>query len=213
MIAISGDWTGQGFDTPGLYDPRASNFYLRNSSTTGGADIVSQIVTITVGPNVTNPAGFGWIPIVGDWTGVGHDGLGLYDPVGSTFFLWNNITNSLSSTPDISFTFGAGNTGLKPVAGKFKVQTPLIDSVGIWDPQSDKNNLGTNPPTSTFLLLETPANTAPIIHVDFGPANNGLNPAVRTVPLMGDWTNKGFDSAGSGNHGRDDFRIDVLAAE
>lgn len=207
VIPISGDWTGQGFDTPGLYDPRASIFYLRNANTSGGADFVAQIVTITVGPNTTNPAGFGWIPIVGDWTGQVNpstgkpiDGVGLYDPAGSTFFLWNNAAinppATLPAVPDITFTFGAGLTGLKPVAGRFLVQVPAVSSVGIWDPQSDKNNPGVNPPTSTFLLLQTPSAAAPIIHVDFGPANNGVNPSPRTVPIMGDWNNKGFDSVG-----------------
>ena len=36
-IPVCGDWTGVGHDTPGLF--RNGIFYLRNSLTSGGADI------------------------------------------------------------------------------------------------------------------------------------------------------------------------------
>ncbi len=204
VIPISGDWTGKGFDSPGLYDPRASIFYLKNANDGGGADFVAQIVTINVGGNITNPAGFGWIPIVGDWTGQVNpstgfriDGVGLYDPAGSTFFLWNNAAinppTTLSATPDISFTFGAGLTGLQPVSGNFVVQTPLVSSVGVWKPES---TTGVTPASSRFILLPTPSQSATPIIVNYGPANDGVNPSPRTHPIMGDWTNKGFDSVG-----------------
>src|SRR5207248_3388208 len=147
-LVISGDWTGQGFATPGIYDPRTSTFFLRNSNTTGGADIVTQAVTISVGNTGTNPAGLGWTPIVGRWVaGATHDGVGLYNPVGSTFFLWNNITTPfLATTPDFVITFGPGLAGYKPVVARLTVGA--ASSVGVWDPQSDRNNTS----NSTFLF-------------------------------------------------------------
>ena len=40
LIPLCGDWTGNGMDTIGLYDPTTSVFYLRNSNSSGMADTV-----------------------------------------------------------------------------------------------------------------------------------------------------------------------------
>jgi len=100
-----GDWNEDGVDTVGLYNPNNGVFYLRNSNTTGVAD-----VTFTYGP-----AGAGWVPIVGDWDGDGVDTVGLYNPAGATFFLRNS--NSVG-TADV--TFGYGVPGDQPVVGKWQ---------------------------------------------------------------------------------------------
>ena len=54
-----GDWNGDGIDTPGVV--RGTTWYLRNSNTTGVAD-----VTFTYG----NPDD---LPLAGRWV-AGHDG-------------------------------------------------------------------------------------------------------------------------------------------
>src|SRR5207244_1859803 len=146
------DWTGKGFDSPGIYDPRTSSFYLRNTNSTGGADIVSQVTFVTpLGQAVTNPASVGWIPLVGRWTASAtHDGVGLFDPVSSIFLLWNDLTPQLKPTPDFAILFGAGLSGYTPVAGKFSLAA-TTSSIGLWDPQSVRN-LTSN---STFLLRDT----------------------------------------------------------
>src|SRR5881394_217663 len=66
-FVLSGDWDGDGVDTPGLFVPAdrdnpnsLNTWLLRNSNTTGVADI-----TFTLGR--------GWFPVVGDWDGDGVD--------------------------------------------------------------------------------------------------------------------------------------------
>src|SRR5262249_59463687 len=70
-IPVMGDWTGKGLSTVGVVDPTGLNnaaylvWYLRNSNSAGGPDF--------------QPFAFGlvgWIPVVGDWTGSGHTGIG-----------------------------------------------------------------------------------------------------------------------------------------
>ena len=58
-LPVVGDWDGDGTDTIGLFDPAMSRFYLRNSNTTGVADIAVSF----------GPGGSGWTPITGDWDG------------------------------------------------------------------------------------------------------------------------------------------------
>ena len=94
---------GTGVDTIGLYNPSGGAFFLRNSNTSGIAD-----VTFSFGPA---PAA-GFIPIAGDWNGDGVDSTGLYDPATGAFFLRNS--NSTGSA-DVLFNFGAA--GLKPICG------------------------------------------------------------------------------------------------
>ena len=45
--------------TPGLYDPAASLFYLRNSNSTGAASVALPF----------GVPGGGWLPVAGDWDG------------------------------------------------------------------------------------------------------------------------------------------------
>ncbi|MDG4596620.1 MAG: CARDB domain-containing protein, partial [Candidatus Contendobacter sp.] len=66
--------------TIGLYNPATSAFYLRNSNTTGIADL-----TFGYGP-----PGAGWLPLAGDWNGDGVVTIGLYNPATSVFYLRNS---------------------------------------------------------------------------------------------------------------------------
>jgi len=63
----------------GLYDTKASIFYLKNSNTTGAADN-------TLGFGAANA---GWVKLAGDWDGDGVTTIGLYNPATSTFYLKN----------------------------------------------------------------------------------------------------------------------------
>jgi hypothetical protein len=54
-----GDWDGNTTDTPGLYNPTTSTFFLRNTNSAGAADL-----TFGYGP-----AGSNWTPDMGDWNG------------------------------------------------------------------------------------------------------------------------------------------------
>ena len=75
---LAGDWNGDGVSGVGLYDPKASEFYLTNSFSTGYAQETFGF----------DPAG--WIPIAGDWTG---DGI---TPSASTI---PSIRSSISAPP------------------------------------------------------------------------------------------------------------------
>ena len=68
LVPIAGDWNHDGTDTIGLYNPTMSHFYLKNSNTTGAADI-------NFGYGQANA---GWKPIIGDWNTDGTDTIGLY---------------------------------------------------------------------------------------------------------------------------------------
>lgn len=84
---VSGDWDGNGTDTPGVV--RGNTWFLRNSNTGGPADISFTYGTATD------------IPVVGDW-----DGNGSYTPGivrGNTWFLRNS--NS-SGSAQVTFNFG-----------------------------------------------------------------------------------------------------------
>ena len=71
LVPVAGDWNGDGTTTVGLYSPATGAFFLRNTNSSGPADIV-----FTFGPG-----GAGFVPIVGDWNNDSIDTVGLYDPV------------------------------------------------------------------------------------------------------------------------------------
>jgi len=64
-VTLSGDWNGDGVDTPGFY--ANGLFLLRDSNTSGGVDIEFQY---------GDPGETGF-PVVGDWDGDGFDTVGL----------------------------------------------------------------------------------------------------------------------------------------
>ncbi|WP_143229881.1 hypothetical protein [Actinophytocola xanthii] len=92
---LSGDWDGDGVDTPGVFRPGSPNtYYLRNSNSSGVADI-----TVSFG------GGGSVFPIVGDWDGDGDDTIGLV-AFGSPnrYFLRNSNTSGVA---DITVTYGS----------------------------------------------------------------------------------------------------------
>jgi len=106
-IPVSGDWDGNGVDTPGLRRPSDGFVYLRNSNTTGFADI-----SYFYG----DP---GDLPTAGDWDDDGADTFGLFRPSTGTFFLKNTNRTGVA---DASFSLGSG--AALPVAGEFNLNLP-----------------------------------------------------------------------------------------
>jgi M6 family metalloprotease-like protein len=143
---------GHDNDTPGLYNPTTSTFFLRNSNTAGVADL-----TFPYGP-----PGAGWIPLLGDWDGDGVDTVGLYNPATSTFYLRNSNTAGVA---DITFQYGPAGAGWIPVVGDWNGDG--VDTVGLY-----------NPATSTFYLRNS--NTAGVADLTFGygPPGAGWRPVV-----------------------------------
>ena len=169
-IPITGDWTGQGIKTVGLFDPKTSTFHLRNSNTSGFADI-----TFTYGPAATNPQ---WIPITGDWTGQGITTVGLFDPKTATFYLRNSNTSGFA---DITFTYGPAATNPQwiPITGDWTGQG--ITTVGLFDPK-----------TATFYLRNS--NTSGFADIKFTYGAAAANPP--WIPITGEWDGYGITKIG-----------------
>jgi len=112
-IGLMGDWTGQGYDTPGLYRPATAAFLLSNQ-------IVRPVSVPISAPDIALTYGnAGDSPIVGDWIGQGHFGVGLFRPTNGYTYLRNTLTTGYS---DIAFTYG--NAGDVPVAGRWSTISP-----------------------------------------------------------------------------------------
>jgi hypothetical protein len=141
---LTGDWNGDGVDTPGLFVPggqgSTNTYYLRNSNSSGVANI-----TVTFG------GGGAVFPIVGDWDGDGDDTIGLV-ALGSPnrYFLRNSNTSGIA---DITATYGSGGY-------------PLI---GDWDGDGD-DTIGvvafTNP--KTYYLRNSNTSGAANITLTYG---------------------------------------------
>lgn len=191
-------------DTIALFRPAWSTFYLRNSNTTGPADLVFQYGT----------ANSGWVPLAGDWNGDSIVTTGFFDRATSTFHLRNSNT---SGTDDLVFKFGPSGTTWTPLAGDWDGNRTT--TVGFYRPETgqfflrnhnspglaevsfsfgpanagwlpivgDWNGDGRqtvglfNPSTSTFSLRNSNTSGIADITFNFGSANAGL------LPIAGDW--------------------------
>ncbi len=92
-------------DTIGVY--KNGVFYLRNSNTTGVADIIT-----TFGGDPSD------LPVVGDWNNDGVDTIGIYRNSTGFFFLSDSNT-----TPNVDYTVLFGNPGDTPFAGHWTADT------------------------------------------------------------------------------------------
>jgi sugar lactone lactonase YvrE len=179
-IPVVGDWTGQkssaGYpiDSVGMYDPKTCTWYLRNSLTTGVADI-----TIGYGP----PAA-GWLPLVGDWDGNGTTTVGLYAPATGYFYLRNSNTTGVGN---IAFFYGDPTQNWTPVAGDWTGDGH--DSIGMYDPKTCtwylRNELSTGVADMTFGFGSPGSGWLPVIG-DWSGATNA--PALTTNGLLGSAT-------------------------
>jgi Calx-beta domain-containing protein/lectin family protein len=107
-VPLWGDWDGNGTATPGVW--RNGTFYLRNSLSSGPADI-----TVNLG-------GAGDQPVVGDWTGSHVTRVGVFN--GSIFYL-KTANTTAASTINVSF----GQAGDRPLAGDWNGDG--VDTVGV----------------------------------------------------------------------------------
>ncbi|MEP7285554.1 MAG: glycoside hydrolase family 44 protein [Chloroflexota bacterium] len=120
---------GQAIKTVGIFRPSSSTFYLRNSNTTGNADIAT-----TFGASTD-------LPVTGDWNGDGIDTVGVYRPSTGQFFLRD------SNTPGapVVYSFVLGAPGDLPMAGDWT--NVGHDGVGVFRPSNGliylKNSLTT----------------------------------------------------------------------
>ncbi len=101
-------------DTIGVY--KDGNWYLRNSNTSGQADIYA-----TYGGDPSD------LPVVGDWDGDGIDTLGVYRVSEGRFYLSNSNVGPTSTYVVVLF----GNPNDTPFAGKW-INTMTGDGVGVY---------------------------------------------------------------------------------
>jgi alpha-glucosidase len=100
-------------DTIGLYN--AGVWQLRNSNTTGPADIVSSF-----GGDPSDLA------VVGDWNSDGVDTIGVYRGVSGAFLLSNT-----NVAPSVTYSFIFGNPGDTPFSGRWD-NSVTHDGVGVY---------------------------------------------------------------------------------
>jgi len=136
----------------GVYEPSTSTFYLRDSNTTGYADI-----TFGYGPS-----GGGWTPLIGDWHGSGISTVGIYNPNTSTFFLKNSNSAGYA---DVTFTYSPTGSSLTPLVGDWDGDG--TETVGLYDAS-----------TSTFYLRNSNTSGAADLTFTFGTAGADLKPIV-----------------------------------
>ena len=85
---VAGDYDGNGTDTVGLFDQSTSNFYLRNSNSSGVADVSFHYGTV----------GWGAKPVIGDWNGVPtpvNDTYSINEDTATTFNVVSNDTSPI----------------------------------------------------------------------------------------------------------------------
>jgi len=171
VARLSGDWDGNGTSTPGLVyiQNNALVWYLRNSNTTGVADI-----TFSYG----NP---GDIPIAGNWDGVGGDtpgvvrSSGMGNGSGLGWYLRN-----YNSTGVANIAFSYGNEPMAPITGNW-------DGVG-GDTPGAVNSSG---PGSTLTWYLRNYNSTGVANITFQYGNDPM------VPIAGNWDGVGGDTPGA----------------
>ena len=198
-----------GTDTTGVFRPSNGLLYLKNSHSSGFADVAI---------NYGIPGDY---PVVGDWDGNGTVTIGVYR--NGSFFLRNENTIGFADT-----VFAFGQPGDQPIAGDWDGDG--IDTVGIYRPSNgqfmlrNSNNAGAA--DISFYLgnvgdvgiagdwdgdgLDTTGVFRPVNGIIFlknanttGFADIGLNYGIPgDKPVTGDWDGDGVDTIGVYRNGR-----------
>jgi hypothetical protein len=110
-------------------------------------------------------------PIVGDWTGNGSSGIGVYRPGNKTWYL----DFDRDGRPDLVFRWDAMEAGDIPV-------------VGDWNGHGRAGPGYFRPQDATWHLLDRFENTDDVVVLTFGMPND--------MPIVGDWDGDGRQSVG-----------------
>ncbi|MCC6745679.1 MAG: VCBS repeat-containing protein [Acidobacteria bacterium] len=168
----AGPYVLNGFNTPvsggsstiGVYRGSTGTCFLRNINAPGPANAAFGF----------GPAGLGWVPLAGNWDGLGGDSVGLYNASNGFFFLRN--TNA-GGAADHVFGYGPGGIGWVPISGDWDGDGD--DTVGLYDPASG----------FFFLRNSNSAGAADLVY-GFGPGGIGWK------PVVGDWNGDGIETVG-----------------
>ncbi|MCI0544180.1 MAG: hypothetical protein L0Z49_07000, partial [Actinobacteria bacterium] len=145
-LPFMGDWDCDGVDTPGLYRQSDGFVYLRDSNTTGVAD-----VSFFFG----NP---GDIPLVGDFDGDGCDTVSVYRPSQARFFIINELGQDGGGLGAADYSYIFGDPGDVPF-------------VGDWN-GDDVDTAGLRRPSDGFVYLRNTNDTG-IAHLSYFYGNPG----------------------------------------
>ncbi len=163
-------------DTIGVFRPSTGQFLLRNTNSSGPADIVVPF------------GGPGAKPVAGDWDGDGIDDVGIFNPSTGQFILRQPVSvfvGIINGVPTFTtiitvITVNFGQAGDLPVVGDWNGDS--IDTVGIY-----------RPPEGRFILRNSNNDnpSTPDLNFLFGAPNG--------TPLAGDWNADGIDTIGVRN--------------
>ena len=119
-VPFSGDWDCDGISTPGLYRRSTGQAFLRNSNTTGMADI-----TFVFGNS-------GDVPLAGDFDGDGCDSISIYRPGEARFYIINRLGADGGGLGPADLHYEFGDPGDVPFVGDW--DGDRIDTVGLRRP-------------------------------------------------------------------------------
>ncbi len=140
-LPFLGDWDCDGIETPGLYRQADGFVYLRNSNTTGIAN-----VSYFFG----DPED---VPLAGDFDGDGCDTVSLYRPSEATVYVHNELGSDGGALGAAQFSYPFGAPGDTPLVGDFDGDGQ--DTVGVHRPATGelhlRNSLDAGAADATFI--------------------------------------------------------------
>ncbi len=184
VMAVAGDWNGDGEDTVALFDTFARSYALASQNDSDEGDDAPTRIEVSGAPEPPGVAGEGVAEFViaGDWDGDGQDGLGLYHPGSRTVHFVDDATTGAVT----------GSVTLATEAGWPESGTPVA---GDWDGDGD-DELALIAQDTAYLgqdaTSETPAES-------FGVAGARV--------VAGDWDGDGIDTLGTFDRTTNEFAL------
>jgi hypothetical protein len=167
VFLVTGNWDGVGGDGIGVVLNMGNTYrwLLRNGSSPGGADYDFDFGV----PNL------GDIPVVGNWDGIGGDGVGVVRPLAGQW-QWH-LRNGLNAGPaeNIPFLYGS------------RYDTPVT---GNWDGRGG-DGPGVVSSSGRWQLREAPNRGAPDYNFTYAPAGSAVG-----YRVTGNWDGIGGDGIG-----------------
>jgi hypothetical protein len=113
-VPVTGDWNGTGIAKVGLFVPATGQWFL-DTNGNGAWDSTPTDTLSSFGSGLA-----GTVPVTGDWNGSGTTKVGLFVPSTGEWFLDSDGSGAWNDIPtDTLAQFGAGLSGIVPVAGKW----------------------------------------------------------------------------------------------
>jgi hypothetical protein len=152
----------------------ADQWLMRRSNTGGNPDVAFSF------------GAPGDVPVVGDWTGSGRIGIGVYRPPNTAYNptssgQWLLRNSSTPGAPDISFSYGG--PGDVPVVGDWTGSGRT--TIGVYRPAGSPLNAST---TAQWFLRNSNSGGTPDVTISYGGPGD--------LPVVGDWAASGRTTIG-----------------